>query len=377
MPLLFALLLACSGDKKLPLGTGEGPQLFEKILYSDASQDAFYTFKNNTGSSLHLLLGQANDEYKARLLLSFATFPDSVDRVESAKITLYSWDVLGDTASAPFNANVYRLLSDWTETSIKEWNEVTADNMPLGSAEIYPEIGDSVEFELPVDLVETWIDTSSGEENFGVSIEAENATFMVDFYSREALLNQSPILEIIYEHNGEPDTVNILSNRDVFVIEENLNLDDDHLYIGKGVAARSVIRFNVLDNLDSTATINRAELILKIDDEKSLFDAMGAGNITVMRISNEADDPQDLVIDSTFSGYAGSVLNDTVTVNITSLFQMWSANDPSFVNYGLMLQSTGESETIARTAFYGSSADSLLAPRILIRYTLPPREDFY
>ena len=374
---LFIFILGCSGEKKLPLASNDGPQLYEKTLYAEPSDHAFYTTKFNTGSSPELLLGAVSDEYKTRILLLFTSLPDSVDRVESAKITLYSWNVLGDTLSAPFQANMYKLTSAWTETAILDWNEVTGDNVLLGSAEIFPEVSDSFEFTLPAGLVESWIDTTRGEDNYGVYIEPVNATFIIDFYSRETLITQSPFLEIIYELDGELDTINVLCNRDVFIIEENLSLDDDHLYIGKGVAARSLLRFDVLSQIDSTATINRAELILKINRERSLFNARGVEDLVAMRAANEADDIQDVIIDSTLSGYTGSVLKDTVTVDITGLCQQWSVNNKLYENYGLILKSEGESVTLSRTAFYGSGADSSLIPSLLVRYTLPPRESIY
>jgi len=375
--LLPLLLQACSGKKKLPLGAKEGPQLIEKTVFADNSKDSFYTEKVNTGSSLHLLLGKVPNEFESRILLSYTSYPDTVDRVESAKITFHTLDVLGDTLSSSFQANLYKLMSDWDETEILEWNEVSGGNILIASAEVFPQVGDSIVFELPPDLVEGWIDTLGGEENYGVYLESNGAEFMTDFYSKEAFVTESPVMELVYEHNSVLDTVMIFPEKDVFVLDENLNLDENSLYIGKGVAIRSLVQFNVSEEINQNATINRAELILKINQEGSLFEGTGATDIVVMRATSEAPDPQDIEIDSTFSGYMGSVLNDTVRVDLTGLFQLWSFEDEDFVNYGLILQSLGESENLRRVAFYGSSADSTLAPQILVRYTLPPGDSNY
>ena len=51
------------------------------------------------------------------------------------------------------------------------------------------------------------------------------------------------------------------------------------------------------------------------------------------------------------------VLNDTVTVDVTTLVQQWTAKNSLFPNNGFLLQSINESQTLARTAFNESACD--------------------
>ncbi len=373
--------LNCAKDRNFPLEQG-GNEVRQTVITQTQNDDFYYMEKKNTGSSLNLLLGKASDEYSARILMHFQTFPDS-SVIDSAKIILYTISILGDSSSS-FNAKMFQIKSEWEETGVLDWTDpnLQFDSLTvLSEAEITPESSDSVIFRLDANLVQGWMDTTDANDNYGVWIDSDDATFIKDFYSRSSSnLTLLPKLRMRYHTTNQPDTMlsyTSVPDKDVFILIPNLKLDENLLYIGESVVFRSYLTFDVASQIDSNATINRAELNLVINQDYSLFDAAGATNLQLMRLTEALVEPESIVIDSTSLGYFGSVLEDTVTVNLTALVQLWTSRNSSYPNYGLLMQSISEASTLSRIAFHASSADSINAPKLIITYTLPPAENYY
>jgi len=382
--LLLFLLFNCSKEKYLPLDK-EGNEVVETTIFQPDNSNFYFSVKENTGSSSHLLLGKAVDEYTSRILLQFDSFPDSVI-IDSARIVLYSQEILGDSVGF-FQAQMYRILSEWDETEVLNWTqpELSFDSSyVLSTADIFPTASDSdsIVFQLDPALVQQWTDTTIVDGNYGVWIDCEGvSSFIKDFYSSESGTGtKRPKIKIVYHQESLPDSslsTFLYASQDAFIIIANLKLDDQYLYIGKGIAFHSFINFDISNIIDSTATINKADLRLIINRDNSIFDASRVSDLRVMIVTSETHNPETITIDSTLSGFTGSVLEDTVSVDIRWLVQYWSSKNADFPNYGLLLQSYYEGQTLARTAFYAANADSIRAPKIEVTYTMPPTDEDY
>jgi len=383
--LILLIVFNCVTDQNPPLDPKNGNQIKEIVVLQPGGTDFFYQVdQTNTGSSSHLLLGKCKDEYSARILLQFNAFTDSAI-VDSAKIVLYTQALLGDSSSS-FDVSMYKIESPWDEKEVTYWTdpELSFDSsIVLSSANItsISSDSDSVAFILTPELVSNWMDSTSADTN-GVWIKCDGATFIKDFYSGESSSSSKrPKLKIKYRKIGQEDTTRSTYSypaNDAFILLSNLNLDENFLYIGKGVPFRSYLKFDVESIIDSTATISRADLQLIVNQENSIFDASEANNLQLSRLTSESIEPETMTIDSALLYYyTPSVCKDTVTVNMRGLVQEWSSKNPDYTNYGLLLQSYSENLTLARSAFYSSIADSVYAPKLIITYTLPPdREDY-
>jgi hypothetical protein len=367
-------------DKNRPLPLEGGNEIVETVILQPENEDFYYSVKKNLGSSTQLLLGKAGDEYSSRVLLKFTGFPDSM-LVDSASIILYSRSILGDSSSS-FQVNMYGIQSDWDPFDVVNWGDgVMLDSTSvISTADISPFTPDTVVFDIPADIAQSWVDSTTGDSN-GVWIDCGNATFIKSFYSANyGEFSVSPRLDLTYHTPANEDTsinYSAYSNQDAFVLSSNLNLDEDLLYVGKGISFYSYLTFDIASELDSTASINKADLELIINRDYSIFDAAGAAEIGAMRVSSQPGDHAAVEIDSAFTGYFGSVLEDTISISVRPLIQTWSKRDPGYENFGFLLRSANETETLSRIALYSSRADSLRKPKLIIKYTLPPTQDYF
>ena len=378
---IMLIIFNCSKEKYLPLDPEKGNRIEETVVLQSTGKDFYYSLKTSTGSSTHLLLGQYNEEYTSRILLQFGDFPDSVI-VESAQIILYAQDLLGDSSSISFDAKMYKFDSSWDESDTINWANINPDLSNELSSTNINSISDSVVFNLDPYIVNQWSDPTLAEGNYGVWIDCNGALFIKDFYSRgTSNASQRPSLRMIYTKEGQRDTTILLATKDAFVLEDftESKLDTNLLYIGKGIAFHSYLKFDVIDSIsDSTATINKAELQLIINRENSFNDAQSVvRDLLVKRVTSEPLHSEQIIIDSNSSGYTGTDLVDTMLVDITSLVQVWTSLNSLYPNYGILLQSFYEEESLARIAFYSSRTDSIYAPKLIIKYTLPPSNDYY
>jgi len=363
--LIVFFIFNCSSEKFHPMDINKGSVVKETTMSLQPGDDSYKKFIRNAGNSAHLLLGKYENQYASRILLKMSSFPDTAI-VKAARITFYSQNILGDTLAAPFEAQMYEFDRSWTEGDTLLWNDINATpGQVLASAMIYPEASDTVVFEMIPEIVTKWMDTT--QTNNGAWIECAGATFIKDFYSDESSVSTSlPIFRVTYATPNHPDSAfekSYYLNADLFVLEDNSDavMDTTMLYIGSGIGYRSYLNFNLDSLIERKDTINRAELILTINKELSLFDGTGANLLQAT--------------DSTYAVFGSSISvadDNSVTVNVTDIVRFWSYLDSRYPQNQLILYSTTEASSVDRVAFYSSAADSARIPKLRLVYSIPP-----
>ena len=382
---ILILLSGCGKDKPLPggyqqlIGTKEGESI-DTVLVQEIGTEQFYTELVNTSESSELLFGNYQ-EYRTGIFFEFGALPDTVN-VHSAELILQVKDRL-----APGDSTYWDITRQATAKLFLADTNWTIETPPDPTEELllasYPLLSDSVnEIAIPLDttLVNQWIAEDSPYQDYGIWMESPDAEYMPVFYSYESLdFSVMPRLKLIFSYTdstgSHQDTVSYYVSEDQFLIlsgEQELNLDPDLFYIGKGVAFRSLIKFN-FQLLDTTAHVNRALLKLTINCANSIRDKYGANECIIYRLTepwvqSSIPDDQETV------SYMATLEDSTLTFDITPTIQAWLNNN--YENYGFLVKSLGEGHTIGRVAFYSSTSDSVFQPKIYLYYTLPSEQEF-
>lgn len=387
---LLIILSHCGKEKPLPtaydliFGNREGA-IVDTVLYQAPGTEQFYSRLLNTGKATSLLLGKY-DNYESAVYLKFEKLPDS-SQIHAAKLKLITREKIGTADSSfwknphPYSTEFY--LSDFIWDNDKDPEQyllqLPFDNIPFQSSIFAEDSTNLIEIALDTTTVQNWVDSTV--VNNGFWMRSADAEFISSFYSTETNdPNLAPRLELIYSYRDsvgiKRDTTTVFSSPDAFLIlnsEANLNLDPDFIYTGKSMAFRSFIKFD-LQGLDTTVHINRALLKLVVSKAHSFRDGFDAYDSRIYRLDAESWIKGTVNEEPATGTYSGTQSDSTLTFDLSPSYQGIIAN--RFPNHGFLIRSTDETQTISRVAFYSSTADIELQPKLYLYYTLPPRQEF-
>ena len=367
------LALRCSENAGNPIGSAyfqrdnPGQQLFLRTQASPA--DSFYQTYVRCGESSRLAVGQASG-IQARSLLMFTDLPDS-GRVDSAVVLLFVSDSLG-SVTENWTPIVHRITGSWEDTSVT-WERFDQDNL-LGEvlATTSRRSSDSLFLTLPTDLVQSWIDTATSDENFGIAmaLEPPDTGFVYLFYSDDETSSAShvPKLTLYVTQDTTQTSTTASPSADAFVATIQRNPDSQHLWIADGGALRSLLWF-ALDSIPEEATINRALLILQEDTTLAFPASDDAFVVLGFAVSDSVWIPPEVAYETTPVCNA-TTADQTLRINITTIVQNWTSK--AVANHGLVLIGASEISTVEARSFYSAQADSALVPQLEIHYSLPP-----
>ncbi len=384
---VVALLIGCEPASNLPnafeqhLREGHAiGQKFQRVFYPDAtminSEEAI------TGSSANLLLGKAGG-YTSWILirskLSSFTHIDSA-KIKSINLTLYPMDSLaaiGDSTSQ-FMATANSINQTWDELNIT-WTDFNQNYQanPLVENVLVSGMGTApIYFKLDLtSLIHADSTLDSSFINHGICLRGSDlpgSNLIRRFYSCDAGESaKRPTLTLIFSYKSKLDTLYDTYGYDAFVVKREAEIPDNpaNLLIGKGLAYRSLLKFN-LESIASNATINRVQFKLVFNADESFPGLESDRNVTVFPITQWTDDPAQVTIDSTSAGIPSTLEADTLTIELQSEIQDWVVQN--ITAEGLFVRAYNQGHDIARLALFGVQADSLLRPKLIIDYTLPP-----
>ncbi len=384
----ISILFSCEKEKPLPtgytiiFGDKEG-EIIDTLIVQETGTEEFYSRLINTGTSSTLLLGTFQN-YHSAIYLKFENLPDSA-QIHSAKLVLTK-SPIDSTLLSPthqFTANIYHAEYDWDNDQDPEQylDQLPFNNQPFQTATIASDTSDTVEIDLDTLIVTQWADTTSNLQNYGIWIDTPDAKFINSYYSVENIDNSLiPQLRLIYtftDTTGQVrDTTTVNAKKDAFLFlnsDADLNLDRNYFYIGKGFAFRSFLKFD-LSGLDTTVHLNRALMTIVINEANSIRNASGANDIIIFRKDEESPEKKDINENPMTSSYAGTLIADTLTLDVTPTVQGWIGNN--YPNNGFLVRSINEEQTLGRVAFYSSKSSSELQPKLYLYYTLPPKQEF-
>ena len=341
-----------------------------------------------TGNAPLLLLG-AFKNIETNILLKFENIPDTVT-ITNATISIRTRELLGDNRNkSSFMARIHAVREDWEEGKVTEDNFANSfDANAIASAEILSVAGtaldsnltriETVRFSLNsegVDLVKSWADTTS--ENFGflVNFDPDQSLFIKEFYSKDALTQPLPTLDLEILDGTEKDTLFIPVTADAYLFSSLIEPPAGRLYVDNVFSRQTVVKFD-LSGIDSLATINRADLILTLDRDNSII---GVDPFILQMIT------LDTPFESPESVELGTISVDplviplitrdmtTVTIPIRRLIQLWVNN--RIDNNGFLIRAAAVQlgMDVARLAFRSTAMDSAASARLQIDFTTSPK----
>lgn len=387
---LLSIILSCGKEKPLPtaydriFGDREGA-IADTVLVQPQNIEQFYSRSINTGAATSLLLG-SYEKYESAVYLKFVSLPDS-GKIHSAKLKLSVKEKIGPTDSTywtlphPYVTDFFLSDFDWDNTKDPEQYlaQLPFNNARFQSARFEPDSANKITVDFDTLTVQGWIDSTI--VNHGVWLRTTDSEFISSYYSVEsgdpAVV---PTLELIYSYRDSAgmrlDTTKVYSKSDAFLVlnsEADLNLDQNFFYIGKGMAFRSFIKFD-LQGLDSTTHVNRALLKLVVNKQNSIRSAFDAYDCRIYRMDGASWIKGAVNEDPTTGTYSATQSDSTLTFDLTPSLQ--GMLDNNYPNYGFLVRAIDESATISRVAFYSSKANSELQPKLHLYYTLPPKQEF-
>lgn len=385
---LILIFLNCGKEKPLPTGYSdifgdkEG-QILDTLLVQESGTEAFYSRLINTGAAASLLLGNYQN-YHSAIYMKFGKLPDGA-RVHTAKLYLTK-NPVDSTLSGPdqtFTIYFYHAKYDWKNDQDPEQylDQLPFNDLPFQTATITPAMIDTIVIELDALVVTDWADTSSGLINYGFWMDS-NLEGINGYYSiNNADLALQPRLELIYtvtDTTGNVrDTTTVYATTDAFLTPDTgavlTNLDRNYFFIGKELAFRSFLKFD-LSRLDTTLHLNRALMEIVINKDNSIGKVSNASDIIIFRKDEDLKDKKIVNENPSTSSYAGTLVADTLSFDVTRTVQGWIGKN--FPNYGFLVRSLNEEQTISRIAFHSTISSIELQPRLYLYYTLPPKQEF-
>ena len=375
--LLATILFQCTKNTDNPVGAefflreNWGSENF-KILYSESS-DTTYNVTIKTGSGHGLFVGQDANNI-AYSLIYFTDLPDS-GIVDSAKILLRSINTYGSNEGS-FTASLHLVTQEWDEDLTHETFSETFIGDQIATTEIIAG-EDSILFDIPPEIVNTWLDTTDPANNYGIIVKPTESAFFSKMVSREGLIDYGyePVFKIQLHYSDDSRaTLFGTCTKDVYIFNSQNDFPLDRFHIVNSLAWRSLFYFD-FDSIPDGATINNASLILFADSLYAYPDNSLNFDLKACPITEWPWNIPTISYDETASQeMTGTLTSDSLHLDMTDLVQQWIVNE--IENYGFVILGINQNESILRRAFFTGSADPLYRPRLEIYYSLPPSSRF-
>lgn len=394
---LLVLLTACSNKRNIISGESQSNVTPNKIKILHSSQnplfEKFFSFsdsvENYSGDNSQLIFGKQN-ETLARTLVKFSVLPDSsvIDTLKSAKITI----------SGIFNSNfkLGLVTNEWTENSATWENRIDDQNWNNDGADFenldftYETNNDTTYINIDTEIVENWIFDKT--ENYGLILLENTEEGLNTINSSET--NLDPIISLEYvtlttdEENNETAVTTTFTKEasyDKFItnIQSIVGQELNKLEIANLAPTKAFIKFNINKNMfnpnfDETQynkmTVNKAELVFKVDKDNSYSDQGSFGFYPKLVKNSEYELPMQASTDFVTLSYtvisADSVNTNEFRVNITPIVQSYTSGD--YDNNGIIFESSNENKNFSKLRFFDfEESDESLRPYLEIIYTEP------
>ncbi len=379
-------ILGC-GSKEGPVapwlgdrpGHGSDPL---SICVDSVSAETSFVHVVTMGSGGVLFVGR-DGGYEARSLFRFNVSDTSITQFRESRLIL---SLNASQELAPVRFLLYRVSSFWNE-SVVTWERASTDStgdvlwdcpggdiftLPVAEAGPCSLQADTVRvvFTIPAEVTEEIFATGSDDRGFLISLAGEGlAHALWRFESREQALSMRPRFEVGFVDTAGVDTSKVLyAAADASMIQRVSPLDEERLLVGSGYGLRSLIKFPMPAELDSTVTINMAKLFVYCDTTKTfldtktmqveLVDSMWQGDSTAVA-----------------GGYIGQALavpgQAKIEFDVSTAVRQWVTGAAE--NHGLRLRFSVENNAVTYCPIipwqYGEPGNR---PRLEILYTVPP-----
>jgi hypothetical protein len=347
----FILLAGCTLKEDNPvgfdLGGGQGwdPVTFPPIY--PEGWDGHQTTARGGGTTV-MWVG-AGHGYTARGLVKFELLDTTTTVVEVYEANLQLNRPVATDSSGGI-IGLYQITSPWTESTVG-WEMAEGDSVawdtPGGDYDsLSPIAVDTLEassedtalcFALDPALIESALLGEAWEDGFLLRLVDEAESTFLRLGTKEAALAPEITysLAILEDDSTIVDTVTVSASEDAYIVEHFYELPEGALPIGSGVGYRSLLRFPLPEEVDSTWTVNRARLVIH-PDTTTFYTTGSLTRVQVYRVSGDWDGA-DTPLDSWVFGTAtlGSQTAED-SLEVTPLVQGWIRG--TWENMGLALR---------------------------------------
>ncbi|MCF8412790.1 MAG: hypothetical protein K9G44_05195 [Melioribacteraceae bacterium] len=372
----FALLFVtgCEEDPS-SIGSTLFNKEFEIIeVSSDSLAQSGSYFKVDTilyVSSRRMLLGDAGDVESSIVMKYFVSYPDSLqDKLENDQITFtgakarFTKNYLYGDSNAVLGFSVHELKNNWTTTGFnKDSLSFLEYDQSIDIAFNKTETDSTLEFNLDVDVVNSWIDKVAFDgvkDNNGIILKPQGVSKIVGFPT----INSSGVvsnIELYYTDNsGRSDTLFLGQFIDVHDVEGTLPSDaNNNYYLQSGLPVYMSYHFD-LSFLPANAVLNTAELQINMDSLNTTFGSVASDTLYLYMLEDSTSN----TIQETYRGAILTRTGNTYSGDIVSFIHNWNQN---IENQGFRIELSDQSRTVNKVAIYNSN--HALRPKILFTYT--------
>ncbi|MBM3321613.1 MAG: hypothetical protein FJY73_13195 [Candidatus Eisenbacteria bacterium] len=376
--LLFLALSSCSTRDENTLvgsdffGRRDWAEPVEDGSKTVVRQDTFFEASVFPGGQEDLLLGRRR-KFVFWTAVYFDTLPKEKGEIVEARLTGVPWFAEGDGA-----ARIDRIKKTWNETTASE----TLDVAVGPDASLAP----SLDAEIPIEWVQSWIDSSAGNHGVLLRLGDEDEAFF-RFPAREADTTSAGerfrLRVTVADTTGAESTYVSSARLDrfyAFKVEAGSyvaeNMGADTLLVGMRESMANQILFDLLlpEELRDAA-VNRAEIVLTLARPPSA--GADAFSLRASRVLNDTLVADSIVVENAVLGSrtidAGAVSGDTVAIPLTSIVRNWFSE--RLWDRRIVVRSSIERARDRCAVFYSTEAPDSLRPRLRLLYTPLRSED--
>ncbi len=352
------------------------------MTISPTDAETTYASVQPLGNGPVLFVGREGG-YEARSLVRFALTDTLVARYGASTLTL---TLQSAEPRVPVRFRLFRVSQFWNEPVVT-WERANTDSAgdvawdrqgglfaPLALAEAGPcsLASDTVRIRFSLSPETTTRIFEDRARNYGFLVALEDEGFaqrLWRFYSRENAVNLRPQWEVAMVDTGGNDTTKVLfCAADASIVRRVAAEDRDRLLVGSGVTYRSLIRFPLPEDLDSTVTINRATLWVYCDTTRTFLETK---TMQVHLVTGSWNGDSTAVEASALSQALAVPGTSAITFDVSRALSSWVTG--ATPNNGLMLRFATETSTVSYCPLFGATGPATRAPRLEIQYTKPPR----
>ncbi len=326
------------------------------------------------GLSETILLGKKGNVSSSILIRFFFNLNDTlIGQIDNNQVEVLSSKIefkvnyhFGDK-NAALDFSSHRVTSDWDPLTFTR-NNLSSLIYDANDATLEKQMSDSI-YVLTIEnnLIDKWLksaaDTNLTKE-YGLYIQPkDDSEKIVGFQALSSDGSQvMPKLRIVISRPGTiVDTLTFLPTADVHILQAEMPLVDERIFVQSGVSFNSKIWFDV-SGLPDNAIINNAKLTLTPDTLSQFF---GSDYIDFVVARFLTDTSTVTIDDERFARI--DIKNGLYEGDIAQYVQRWNRKES---NLGVLITSAIENEGVEIFSFYSSdAADPAFRPRLEIIYT--------
>jgi hypothetical protein len=420
--LIISFVFACT-KKKNTVGVPDNELVPHECKITYEKLERFYSYEDSLSNANSTKLSVGTFQEKTVYsLIQFQHMPDTTESVQNANLKMYIQDVKDFEAT---QLKIGRMNTLWAENKAT-WFAATDStvwtNGETFSDNDYEEIfdisysleSDTLDIQLPDDLVYNWITADS--TNFGLVLFTENdgTEKFIEFYSTESV--SYPVLSFDY-FDAEEDSLisytssnNLATDVTIYTREEDAQVLDVQLFLANMLPARMFLKFDITASLFlqenspgiefvnvensgitteeefSRMNILQAELVLTRKSSE-INQHLLSGSVRTYLVTNESvdSDSPDLPIqfmDDYISYGKTSTLGELdfhYKIDVTAIVQTMTSGvydelGDTFVyeNKGFIIKSVNDNYDLQYLDFYTDTAENeAYRPYLKIVYTPP------